>query len=97
MSNATARLPLDQLKTIAFLSDTTGILGRPETILEIRKEPTLLEVVKKPMIQNISKILKTTEGLAGQQFLDVSANIIKYKDTNKTFPQSGKQDSFGTY
>ena len=50
MSNATARLPLDQLKTIAFLSDTTGILGRPETVLEIRKEPTLLEVVKKPMI-----------------------------------------------
>ena len=96
MSNATARLPLDQLKTIAFLSDTTGILGRPETILEIRKEPTLLEVVKKPMIQNISKILITTEGLAGQQFLDVSPNI-KYKDTNKTFPQSGKQDSFGTY
>ena len=50
MSNATARLSLDQLKTIAFLSDTTGIFGRPETILEIRKEPTLLEVVKKPMI-----------------------------------------------
>ena len=96
MSNATAQLPLDQLKTIAFLSDTTGILGRPETILEIRKEPTLLEVVKKPITQKISKILITTEGLAEQQCLDVSPNI-KYKDTNKTFQQSGKQDSFGTY
>ena len=75
-AGAADQVPLDLLKALAILSDTTAKTSTPKTILEMRKKATFPLVINNLIIYRFFKDFTNHKNFNCRAF----SNIIKCKD-----------------